>query len=351
MLRKSNAGRALCARPGSSFNSPGGVTKMPDIPLTFACTLYDRTVPLCVGDVRPAGIDLQYIHNVDTRSIFDRMVRDLEFDAAEMSITEYAVRLAQDRNAFVAIPAFPSRMFRHGFICVNKRAGIESPKDLEGKRIGVPLYTMTAAVFIRGLLMNEYGVDLSDVQWIEGAVNDTGSHGNPDVLPLNRPAQRAPNTTGQSLDTLLESGQLDAILGAVLPRSLGRGSVQRLFPDFRELEKAYFRRTGVFPVMHVIVIRKDVYQAHPFVAASLYRALCDAKEIALARMRESRTLAYMLPWMRIDVEELDELFPHGDPWPYGVEANLPTLEAFAAYLFQQGMVDRHLSPHELFVPV
>src|SRR3977135_4558001 len=166
--------------------------------LTFACGLYDRMVPLYAGETRPAGIDLDYLGIGSPREIFDRMAGAQAFDASEMSLSEVVTRIAAKQCPFVAIPVFPSRVFRHGFITVNRKA-VRSPKDLEGKRIGVPLYTQTAALFIRGLLQDEYGVDLSGVHWVQGATNSAESHGHPSAPPLLTPVSIEQNTSGRSL--------------------------------------------------------------------------------------------------------------------------------------------------------
>jgi 4,5-dihydroxyphthalate decarboxylase len=245
---------------------------------------------------------------------------------------------------------FASRVFRHGFIVVNRKF-VKTAKDLEGKRIGVPLYTQTAALFVRGLMQHDLGVDLSGIEWVQGAVNEPGGYGNPSVMPLLRPARIAPNQSGKSLSDLLEAGDIHAIIGSNLPRALKRHpDVVRLFPDYRAREQDYFRRTRIFPIMHLVVIRNDVHERHPQVAASLYKAFCAAKDRAWERMRYSGTLRYMLPWLPADVEEIDELFG-GDCWPYGVAPNRPTLEALVSYMVEQGLIATPIPVEKLFVPV
>ena len=318
--------------------------------LTFACGLYDRMVPLYTGDVRPEGIDLEFLAIDDPREIFDRMAGSQAFGASEMSISEVITRISAKQCPFVAIPVFPSRCFRHGFITVNRKT-VRRPEDLAGKRIGVPLYTQTAAVFMRGLLAEDYGVDFSGVHWIEGAINQAARHGRPTVLPVLRPVSITANETGRSLSDLIAAGEIDAILGTSLPASIKTSpDVVRLFPDFREREKDYYRRTRIFPIMHTVAIRRDVYAAHPFVAQSLYAALCAAKDRALEKMRYLGALRYMLPWLTADIDEIDEVFG-GDPWPYGIEPNRPTLEALVRYLAEQGIIARAPKVDELFVPV
>jgi 4,5-dihydroxyphthalate decarboxylase len=321
-----------------------------DLPLTFACGLYDRMVPLYAGETRPAGIDLDFLAIDSPREIFDRMAGAQAFDASEMSLSEVVTRIAAKQCPFVAIPVFPSRVFRHGFITVNRKS-VRSPKDLAGKRIGVPLYTQTAAVFMRGLLAEDYGVDLSGVRWVEGAINAAAPHGRPTVLPVLRPVSITANNTGRSLSDLLAAGEIDAILGTSLPVSIKTSpDVQRLFPDFRAAEQDYYRRTRIFPIMHLVAIRREIYERHPFVAPSLYKALCASKDLALEKMRYLGALRYMLPWLMSDLDEIDEIFG-GDPWPYGIEPNRPTLEAALRYLYDQALIAAPLSVEDIFEPL
>jgi 4,5-dihydroxyphthalate decarboxylase len=323
---------------------------MAKLPITFACGLYDRMLALYTGEVKPEGIDLNFLAIDSPRQIFDRMGRNLEFDACEMSSSEVISRLAAGRDEMVALPVFPSRVFRHGFITVNRKA-VKTPKDLEGKRIGVPLYTQTAAIFIRGMLADEYGVDLSGVRWVQGATNEAGSHGNPAAPPLLKPVTIEPNTGGRSLSELMEAGEIAAILGSGIPAALRRkGDVARLFPDFHALEMDYYRRTRIFPIMHLVAIRRDVYERYPFVATSLYQAMDEAKNIALAKMRDAGRLRYMLPGMLAELDEIADVFG-GDPWPYGVEANRPTLSALVRYMAEQALIKAPIPLEQLFVPI
>ena len=233
---------------------------MPALPITFACGLYDRMLALQTGDIKPDGIDLNFLVMDNPREIFDRMSNRLEFDACEMSSSEFVTRFAAKKLPFVALPVFASRVFRHGFIIVN-RNHIKSPADFAGKRVGVPLYTQTAAIFIRGLMQHDLGIDLSKIEWIEGAVNEPGGYGNPSVMPMLKPVNKKPNTSGKSLSDLLAAGEIHAIIGSNMPRAFGRHpDVVRLIPDYRAKEQDYFRRTKIFPIMHLVVIRNDVYE-------------------------------------------------------------------------------------------
>ncbi len=322
---------------------------MPALPITFACGLYDRMLALYTGDIKAPGIDLNFLVMDNPREIFDRMSNRLEFDACEMSSSEFVTRFAANKLPFVALPVFASRVFRHGFIVVNKKY-IRSPADFAGKRVGVPLYTQTAAIFIRGLMAHDLGIDLSQIEWVQGAINEPGGYGNPSVMPMLKPVNLTQNTSGQSLSDLLEAGEIHAIVGSNLPRALGRhADVVRLFPDYRAREKDYFRRTGIFPIMHLVVIRNDIYENNPFVATSLFDAFGAAKDWAREKMRYSGTLRYMLPWLPDDVAEIDDLFG-GDCWPYGVEPNRTTLEALVTYMVEQGLIAQPIPIEKLFVP-
>jgi len=322
---------------------------MKKLQLSFACALYDRMLPLYTGEVQPEGIDLNFIAIDEPRPIFDRMSGGQEFDVAEYSSSEFVQRFANEQCPFVAIPVFPSRCFRHGFIAVNKKSGIAKPKDLEGKRVGVPLYTMTAAIFIRGLLQHEYGVDFEKIHWVQGAVNHPGAHGDPHVLPLLKqiPIEQAPR--GRPLNDLIEDGTVDATLGTSLPESIRHNpNIARLFPNYVELEKEYYKRTRIYPIMHLIAIKRDVYERHPFIATSLYNAFERAKRIALKKMYNLRALRFMAPWLMRDIDEIHDVFA-GDPWPYGIEANRPTLEALVTYLADQNLIASKVPVDSLFV--
>jgi 4,5-dihydroxyphthalate decarboxylase len=273
----------------------------------------------------------------------------LEFDASEMSSSEFVARHAAGDCPFVALPVFPSRVFRHGHIAIDRRV-IAGPKDLAGKHIGVPLYGMTAAIFIRGLLQHDFGVDLSRVTWVEGALNEAKPHGNPTRVKLAKPVAIETNHSGKSLSDLIAAGEISATIGPGLPASAKRDpNVGRLFPDYQAREKDYYRRTGIFPIMHLVVVRRDIYERHPFVATSLYRALCDAKDLALKKMRTGGTLRYMLPWIAAELEEIDQVFG-GDPWPYGIEPNRATLTALVQFMAEQGLIAAPVPIEDLFVP-
>lgn len=325
---------------------------MSKLSLTFACGGYDRMQALMTGAVEPEGIDLNFLAIQAPREIFDRMVRRREFDVSELSASEFISQTANGDCPFVALPVFPSKMFRHGYICVNAKAGIRTPKDLEGKRVGLPMYTQTAAVFLRGILQHEYGVDLKKLHWVTGAVEKAGSHGNPAPPPLLKPVEIEVNKQlDKSLGDLLAEGEIDAIIGSRLPENLGtHPDVVRLFPNYRAVEREHFERTRIHPIMHLVAIRKEIYEANPWIGTSLYKAFDEAKDHANRQMRFSGAQHLMLPWLFPDLDEIDEIFD-GDPWPYGVEANRPTLEALVQYLADQDFIADTMPIEDLFVPV
>lgn len=324
---------------------------MTGLPLSFSSGLYDRVLALYTGEVTAEGIDLTFVINDRPRQIFHAMTNEARFDASEMSCTEFFTRAAAGDCPLVAIPVFPSRVFRHSSVVVNRKAGIKTPKDLEGKRVGTPVYTSTAAVYVRGFLAEDYGVDLSAIHWVQGEMERPGSNTNPSAQPLLAPVDIETNETEKPLRQLLEEHAIDATMGSVVPTSLHRHpDLMRLFPDFPAVEKDYYERTGIFPAMHVIVLRRELYEAHPFIAESLYAAFTEARDRALALMHHEGTLRYMLPWMWKEVEEIREVFGD-DPWPYGIAPNRPTLEAFVRFLVDQAMIAAPLPVEDFFVPV
>src|SRR5579884_4082514 len=224
--------------------------------ITLACGATDRTLPLILGDVRPAGIDLTFLR-MQPEEVFFRMTRYAEFDAAEMSFSSYLLRRSRGDDAVIAIPVFPSREFRHNCIWVRADAGIDAPADLRGRRMGVPEYQVTAAVWIRGLLADDYGVQPTDLHWFTGGLYEPGRH---EKLPIHVPGlDLQPISEDTTLSDMLLDGELDALMGPRPPRGFpGDPRVRRLFPNFREVEADYFRRTGIFPIMHTVVIRRDL---------------------------------------------------------------------------------------------
>lgn len=322
---------------------------MTRLPLTLACWDYDRTRALADGRVRPEGIDLNFLP-LEVEETFFRMLRYREFDVAEMSMSSYCVSLMRDDPAFVAIPVFPSRFFRHSCIFVSSRSGVRAPQDLVGKRVGVPEYQMTAPVWIRGILSDEYGVDPSSVSYFTGGEEEPGRD---EKLKLSLPERFrvTPIGPGKTLSTMLADGEIDALHTARTPSTFYSrpDDVRRLFPDFVPVEKDYYRRTGIFPIMHVIAIRRPVYEAHRWIARSLYKAFCDAQAVTYASLSVTSAMTTMLPWQVAAVEEARGLLGD-DWWPYGLEPNRAVLDSFLRYHHDQGLSSRRLRPDDLFAP-
>jgi 4,5-dihydroxyphthalate decarboxylase len=325
---------------------------MSRLSLTLACGPYDRMGAIYDGTVRVESVDLRCIPIEQPMEVFSRMLKYQEFDIAEMSLTHCFTLRAAGKAPFVTMPVFPSRMFRHGFIFINKKSGIKDPKDLKGKRIGVQGYQMTAAVWIRGILNREYGVSFEGVEWIEGGVNERGVAGGAATsMRPSKPLNIRYIGNEKTLSDMLAAGELDALIGAVRPDSLATSpDVARLFPDYHRTEREYYQRTGVFPGMHALVIREDVYRANRWLATSLFKACNQAKAISLRQTNNTASLRFMLPWLTESVEEVDELFG-GDPWPYGLEANRKMLDAFNQALVDDGYLAAPMKLEEVFVPV
>jgi 4,5-dihydroxyphthalate decarboxylase len=316
---------------------------MAHLRLTLACGPYDRTQALRDGTIRPEGIELNYV-TLQPAEIFWRMLQFKEFDASEMSLSNYTTLVSGGHSPFVAIPVYPSRVFRHGYFFINTTKGIERPGDLNGRRGGVPEYSMTAAVYMRGLLEHEYGVKPSDVEWVQGRIDRLGR-----TLPSDVRLTQAP--AGVELGDMLERGELDFLITANNPLSFRRGSpnVRRLFPNYAEVEKDYYRRTSIYPIMHTVVIRRDIYEPNPWVALNLYKAFNAAKQHCYHLVSECGSPKASFAWLQPMIEEEQAII--GPDWyPYGIERNRPSLEALLQYTHEQGLTDRRLRIEDLFAP-
>lgn len=315
--------------------------------LSLACWDYDRTRGLLDGRIPVDGIDLTYL-NLPVEETFFRMLRYHEFDVAEMSLSSYVMSRFADPPPFIAIPVFPSRFFRHSCVYINRNSGIREPKDLVGKRVGTPEFQLTAGVWIRGILNDEYQVPVTSVTYFNGGEEQPGRH---EKLKLDLPPaiQLQSIPEDKTLSAMLDSGDIDALYTARMPSTFlrGSGSVKRLFEDYPAVERDYFHRTKIFPIMHVVVIHSDVYEKHPWVAQSLYKAFVLAQREVYQELYQTAALKFMLPWLTRHVEETRALMGE-DFWPYGVERNVHVLETFLRYSYEQGLSERQLSPHELF---
>jgi 4,5-dihydroxyphthalate decarboxylase len=319
----------------------------PRLKLSFACWNYDRTRALADGRVRPEGIELNYL-DLPVEETFFRMLRHREFDVAEMSLSSYVVSLFRKPQPFIAIPVFPSRFFRHSSIYVSAAAGIRTPKDLLGKRVGNPEYQMTAPVWIRGILAEHYGVPVTSVTYFTGGEEEPGR---PEKLKLDLPPEIKVQRIGakQTLSAMLAAGEIDALYTARMPSSFakGDGRVKRLFENYVEVEKRYFRDTGVFPIMHTVAIRREVYEANRWIAQSLMKAFVAAQQETYRDLDQTAALKAMLPWLVAHVEDTRREMGE-DFWPYGLEKNRKTLATFLRYSHEQGLSKRLLEPEELF---
>jgi 4,5-dihydroxyphthalate decarboxylase len=316
---------------------------MTPLRLTLACGPYDRTQALRDGTIRPDGIDLNYV-TLQPAEIFWRMLQYREFDASEMSLSNYTTLVSGGSPPFIAIPVYPSRVFRHGYFFINTEKGIASPRDLKGKRGGVPEYSMTAAVYMRGLLQHEYSVKPSDVEWVQGRADRLGRPLPGDVRLTQAPA-------GAELGDLLARGEIDFMMTANNPLAFRRGApnVRRLFPDYAEVEKDYYRRTKIYPIMHTVVIRRDVYERDPWAALSLYQGFAAAKQHCYRLLTETGSPKASFAWLQPMIEQEQAII--GPDWyPYGIEQNRPSLEALLQYAHEQGLTGHRVAIEELFAP-
>jgi 4,5-dihydroxyphthalate decarboxylase len=318
--------------------------------LTLACGDYDRTRALFDGTIAPEGLELVCLR-LPVEDIFFRMARFGEFDAAEMSLSSYLVSMTDDGpGRFIAIPAFLSRSFRHSGIYVNQSSGIAGPEDLVGRTVGLAEYQLTANVWIRGMLAEHHGVPVDSVRYRTGGLH---APGRAEKLRVEMPASIdiAPIPAGGTLSDMLAVGELDAVYSPRTPRCFraGNPAVRRLFSDVRGAEIDYYRRTGIFPIMHVVVLRRDVYEAHRWAARSLYRALVAARDVAWHGMDETASLRFMLPWLVTELEATRAVLGD-DYWSYGLPGNEKALATLIGYSHAQGLARRAFAPAELFAP-
>ncbi len=338
---------------------------MPDIPITVASGEYDRIRAIRDGTVKVDGCAVTY-HVVEPNQLFIRNLKAQEFDVSEMSFSTYVALRDQGKAHYTAIPVFLSRAFRHSAIFVRTDRGIASPADLKGKRVGTPEYFTTMLVWMRGLLSDEYGIKPSDLRWRLGPLerpalasapslpaNPTGSTADVDIEAI--PA-------GKTLAGMLAEGELDAVFSARPPSCFrhappspprqtadGREAVARLFPDYRAAEQAYYRKAGVYPLMHAVGIRNSLVEQHPWMAGSLFTAFAKAKEIAVADFAKLSAFAVTLPWIEAEYRATQVVLGE-DIWPYGVAANRKAIETLCRYLHEQEFTRRRMGVDELFAP-
>lgn len=320
------------------------------LPVSYAGFTYlDRTWALQTGQVRPAGIDLNYVTIPEIGALFRRMAQFSEFDAAEMSVSTLTMMYAQGRKDLVGLPVFPSRTFRHAFIFVRDGSGITEPRDLIGRRVGVQNYQATAYIWLRALLEHEYGVKPGDLIWYVGGLDvvkqlERFHHDPPPGVDIRVMKDK-------TLEHALRDEDIDVVMGPedLVSTSFAPANWHRLFPDHAQREREYYLRTGFFPIMHCVAMRRDVYEANPWIARSLVDAFETAKQWGYRRLRDLSAPAIAIPGLEQSLEDLDAVFG-GDAFRYGFEANLPILSAMARYSHEQGLADREVHPAEIFAP-
>jgi len=322
---------------------------MAEVPITIACGNYDRTRAIRDGSVKVEGCAVTYLP-LYPEEIFHRAFKFGEFDISELSFSSYIRTVAMGSSAYIGIPAFVSRIFRHSGIYIRKGAGIERPEDLRGKRVGVPEYQITAVVWMRGLMQHEYGVRPADIHWRSGGQEQPGRHERTPLKPIAG-VDIKPIGDDRTLVGMLRAGDLDALFTARAPSSFVNGEphIARLFPDTREAERAYYEKTGLFPIMHLVGIRKTLVAQYPWLATSVYKAFCEAKTRAMVDLRDVNALIVSLPWLEAETNETIAVMGE-DFWKYGVAENRREIETLTQYIHEQGLADRRVAVEELFHP-
>lgn len=317
--------------------------------LSFACGEYDRTIPFRTGDVKPQGIDLVYTPQAPELT-FLQQLKDMRYDLSEMSMSAYIQMRARGRDDFIGLPVFPSRVFRHSALYVRTDSDIRRPEQLRGKRVGIGYYQMSGAVWLRGALMNDYGVLPGEMTWVSG-MDLTASSGADQVDQLDDMV-KGTQRDKPKLEVMLEAAEIDALVSVHTPRAMarGEGTVRYLFDSCRDVEEDYFRRTGIFPMMHTIVIQRKVYDRDPWIAQSLFDAFSEAKRRAMESIYETNALAVMAPFIVHDIERTRALMGM-DYWPFGIAANRNSISTFVRHLKEQEIIAREPDVADLFIAV
>ena len=314
--------------------------------LTVATTDYDHFRDFRLGLVRAEGIDTTWL-TLGHHEIFARFTFNREWDVTELSFAKFTAQVTRENPDIVGLPVYASRLFRFGSFYVNKKKGIRTAQDLKGKRIGSPEWAHTAAVYMRGWLQHEAGVRLKDVEWYQAGANEAGRIEKVELdLPKGVSLTRVSN---KSLSEMVASGEIDCALIARPPTCFlqGHPDVVRLYPNYHELEEEYYQRTKVFPIMHVIAVKADIIKRYPWVARNLLNAFEESKRRSLERLLDPAVSRYPLPWLPTYGRKMREMFG-GDPFPFGIEENRPTLETFLQYCYEQGIAKRLAKPEEIF---
>ncbi len=320
---------------------------MPNVPITIACGNYDRVQAIKDGRVKVEGCDVTFLP-LYPEEIFHRVFRYQEFDVSEISFSSYIRTVAAGTSEYIGIPAFVSRLFRHSNIYIRKDAGISKPEDLRGKRVGLPEYQITAVVWMRGMLQHEYGVHPKEIHWRQGGQEQPGRQERTPLKPIPG-IDLQPIPEDKTLVGMLRAGELDALFTARAPSSFvaGEPHIGRLFADTRAAELAYYKKTRLFPIMHLVGIRKTLAEKYPWLATSVYKAFCEAKALAMADLVDVNALMVTLPFL--EAETRDTMAAMGrDFWRYGIRESLHEIEALTQYSYEQGLIDRKVAVEELF---
>jgi 4,5-dihydroxyphthalate decarboxylase len=341
-------GEEAARRPAAELRAPqivrsGGIAS---VHLTLAVCDYEHVREIAQGLVQADGITLTPLIFPSIEEITFRFTRSMEWDVSELSFGKYISLASQGDAPMLAIPVFPSRVYRHSAIYIRRDAGIRTAKDLEGRAVAIPEWAQTAGIYVRGFLAESYGVDLGKIHWLQAGVNQPGRT---EKVALNLPAgiryEQRPHT---SLSAMLASGEVEAVISARAPEAFAPGSsVVRLFPDFRAEEERFFKATGIFPIMHLITIRRAAFEQHPWIAMNLFKMFDEAKARCLNRLRDFTCARIPLPWAAAIADELSAGYGP-DPYPYGIEESRPTIEAFCRYAHDQGVTHRRMTVEDLF---
>ncbi len=328
---------------------------MTDLKLDIAFWDYDRTQALADGTVKIDGVDAGFHSARIVTEIFERMIRQRDFDVSELGMTYFLRTMDFDAPPFIAIPVFPNRCFRHSAIYVHTAAGIKRPEDLAGKTVGeLAVYGHDAGVMPKGILSDDYGVTPDQCRWIVGGLDWPLKPVDfiPHPHPANVEVTSAPQ--GSDLGEMLEAGEIDALISADVPKCVLEKSpmVGRLFNDYEATERAYFQRTGIFPIMHTVVVSRKLASEHPEIVKVVYKGFCDAKDVVTERYKKGmifNNMATMVPWFS-KLIDADRSLLGEDWWPYGVEANRKAVDTYLRYHFEQGLSKRRLTCEDIFVP-
>lgn len=319
---------------------------MSKLPLTLAISRYDHVEDLATGRISAEGIDLNYL-DLPLHDIFFRFIHFRDFDIAEMSMAKYVSMISQGDDSVTALPVFPSRVARHSSIYIRRDGPVRKPADLAGRRVGVPEWAQTAAVYSRGLLMHHFGVDLASIEWFQAGEDQPGRREK--VALKLPPGLKLTPVADKTLADMLSDGELDAILVAQPPQQYlsGRSNIVRMFEEYLPLEQQYVKETKILPIMHIVAMRKAVIDEHPWVAVNLLNAFEQAKNNSLERALYAGVTRFPIPWCFEYARQARDIWGD-DFWPYGIDANRPTLNLFLRYAYEQGVCHRELAPEELF---